>query len=186
MRRMHLQMRILLVSGSSRSGNTDFALKRIAGELSGKGADCEIIFLKDMNLGFYREKLEGTSMGMNSLYKKIFSADVLVLASPTYFSNVSGLMKNFMDWMNPYWQDERLKGKKVAAIAVGGLKSSAVKCSLALNEFARICRMKVVASLVFEADSAGELAKNKKAIREISKAAGRIIGKMNVGKREHS
>ena len=171
-------MDVLAVCGSHRKGNTEFALRKILDRFSEKGAKCEIVLLREKKIEFCGggnccEKSKSCHMtdDMGKIYAKIISADALVLGSPAYFSNVSALMKNFIDRMNPYWEDERLKGKKVIIVTVGGIESSALKCAENLKEFARICRMKVVETLVFTAENAGDLSRNGKAIKEIEKAA---------------
>ena len=65
--------------------------------------------------------------GMQELYKKLPKADVIVLASPTYFANVTGLMKIFFDRCLPLYLSEKLKGKKVVLLTVGNFKKGEVR-----------------------------------------------------------
>ncbi len=65
---------------------------------------------------------------MEDVLEKVYKADVLVLASPTYFMTMSGQMKVFIDRLLPKWQD--LGGKDVYVIVTGhdrkeGLKRTA-------------------------------------------------------------
>lgn len=171
-------MHVLAICGSPRKGNTEFALRKMLDVFSAKGNKCEIVNLREKKIEFSDGGADkGYSAGdeMGIIYPKIFNADMLILGSPAYFSNVSALMKNFIDRMNPCWQDERLKGKKAIVVAVGGLESSAGKCAKNLEEFARICRMKVVERLVFTAENADDLSRNGKAIKKIENAAEKVF-----------
>ncbi len=163
------KMRAIIFNGSPRKGNTEHIVRKIA---EGLETETKIINIKELELEFYEEGKENSLM--NKLFEEIFEADLIVLASPTYFSNVSGLMKNFFDWFNDVWQDERLKGKKVVTIAVGAHTKSAEKCAEALNEFARICRMQVIESLVFKAEEPKDAANSKEIEKKCSEIAKRV------------
>ncbi len=163
------KMRVIAFNGSPRKGNTEYIVKKI---VEGLETETKIINIKELGLEFYEEGKENSLM--NKLLEEIFEADLIVLASPTYFSNVSGLMKNFFDWFNDVWQDKRLEGKKVVTIAVGARTKSAEMCADTLNEFARICRMQVIESFVFKAEELIDAANNK----EIEKKCLEIIEKV--------
>jgi len=65
---------------------------------------------------------------MAEILNKVKNADVLVLASPTYFMTMTGQMKVFIDRLLPKWQG--LGGKDVYIIVTGhdrkeGLKRTA-------------------------------------------------------------
>lgn len=96
--------RVLVISASPRKGgNTDIladAFLRGAQEVGGK---VEKIFLADSTLEFLSEEganqpqsvTRNTPMGR--IVEKFLAADVVVLASPVYFMNVSDRMKTFID-----------------------------------------------------------------------------------------
>lgn len=48
---------------------------------------------------------------------------MIVIGSPTHFSNVSGIMKNFMDRCLPFYFSRQLAGKRVVILTVGGYGS---------------------------------------------------------------
>lgn len=100
-------MKILAIIGSPRKGNTSRTVKKIE-ENHKKITDCdyEYIFLKDLNLSPCRGCFLCISKGetycplkddKDSLVRKIESSDAVILSSPNYGANVSGLMKNFID-----------------------------------------------------------------------------------------
>lgn len=50
----------------------------------------------------------------------MFKSDLVIIGSPTYFGNVSGEMKAFMDSIAIYWFEAKLAGKKLAAFTSAG------------------------------------------------------------------
>jgi len=119
-------MKIVAISGSSRPKHTDFMIKTFLDACEGES---EVFYLRDLNIDFCKnckychKSFEcRKSDDMVKIYPKLKEADVIVLASPTYFDNVSGLMKNFMDRCAPFYFSQELKGKKVVLLSVGGFK----------------------------------------------------------------
>lgn len=93
---------ILGICGSGRKdGNTGALVEEV---LKAAGAETELVWLIDINLGYctgcMRCVFEGTCWqqdGMTALYKKLIDCEALVLGSPCYYGEVSGLVKSFMD-----------------------------------------------------------------------------------------
>lgn len=122
--------KIIGVSGSPRDKNTNYMLQTV---LDAAGKDYELVLLKDKRIrpcaacgGCFRTHKCVVEDDMRELYGKLEKADIIILASPTYFSNVSGLMKNFMDRCLPLYLSETLKGKISAQLAVGNFKKDEV------------------------------------------------------------
>ena len=118
--------KILGVCGSPRDRNTACMLKTV---LAAAGPDHELILLKDKNIrpcracgGCFHTHKCVVDDDMQELYAKLTKADIVVLGSPTYFGNVTGLMKNFMDRCLPLYLAEKLKGKKAALLTVGNFR----------------------------------------------------------------
>ena len=55
----------------------------------------------------------------NNVYEEILKEDKIVLASPMYMSNINGILKNLLDRMNPFYNHELLKGKKIYLLMTG-------------------------------------------------------------------
>ena len=55
----------------------------------------------------------------NNVYEEILKEDKIVLTSPMYMSNINGILKNLLDRMNPFYNHELLKGKKIYLIMTG-------------------------------------------------------------------
>ena len=94
---------ILGVCGSARKkGNTAALLNEV---LKSTGMESELIFLSDLNIGFCsgclicRENKGKCSKddGMQIVLDKFLSSKAVVLGSPNYYYDISGLMKNMVD-----------------------------------------------------------------------------------------
>ncbi len=98
-------MKILGIIGSYRKkGNTDTAVQTVLEQTKQFGAEVEIIYLKDYQIKdcIGCEGCKDTFKcvikdDMQKLYPKIIEADAIVIGSPTYFYNVTGVIKNFID-----------------------------------------------------------------------------------------
>jgi multimeric flavodoxin WrbA len=120
-------MKILGICGSPRKGNTEFLLREALKAAREKGAGTELILLREKRIEHCDGCLKCDETGechirddMQEIYKKLEDADAIVLASPSYYENVTGLFKDFIDRMNPYYTSKKLEGKKVGIIGVGG------------------------------------------------------------------
>ena len=134
---------ILSICGSYRqNGNTDGLLKKALRGAEQTGARTENIHLSDYAIEFCRGcmncfKNDGLEVGQCSIkddmtkiiVPKILECDGMILGTPSYWSNVSGLMKNFIDRMLPFTYNHggcepspRLKpGKKAMLYVVAGV-----------------------------------------------------------------
>ena len=168
--------KILAVNGSPRKGNTDFMLGLILEAAKNSGADVEEIKLKERKINFCDGGDDHCLVkhsccikdDMDEIYGKIEEADLIILASPSYFSNVTARMKNFMDRCNPYWFSKKLKGKKAFILGVGGGIDKSVKEMMDIfRTFLRILEMEEVGSYYTKADKINELKGNQKVIKEM-------------------
>jgi len=103
-------MKVIAINGSPRKdGNTAILLgKALVGAIS-KKAEIEMIHLYDLNYKgciscFACKKLGGKSYGkcavnddLFEVFKKIESADALILGSPIYLGEVTGEMRSFLE-----------------------------------------------------------------------------------------
>lgn len=126
-------MKIIGISGSPRDKNTSYMLKTV---LDATGQDYELILLKDKNIkpcnacgGCYKTHKCILKDDMQEIYQKLLNADIIVLGSPTYFDNVTAMMKAFIDRCLPLYLSEKLKGKKAALVSVGNFKEGEVDFS---------------------------------------------------------
>lgn len=100
-------MKVIAICGSPRkNGNTEIMLKEMLKGAQNKGAKTELIRLAgkyikccvgclgEKNDCYYPCRIKDD---LGKIYEKMISADIIVLGTPIYYCNVSGLLKNFMD-----------------------------------------------------------------------------------------
>ena len=94
---------VLGICGSARKkGNTATLLREV---LDATGMENELVFLSDLTIGFCTGclscvKNKGVCIkddDMKGLLEKMIEAQAIVLGSPNYYYDVSGLMKNMID-----------------------------------------------------------------------------------------
>ena len=119
-------MKIILINGSPRkNGITAQILQCMQDKLTSNGAETELINLSELNMqhcngccSFYRTGHCHIHDDAEKLSEKIVLADGIVIGSPTYASNVSGLLKQFID-RGHFVIEQLLHGKYAACIATG-------------------------------------------------------------------
>lgn len=118
-------MKILVINGSPRAkGNSDLLCDEFIRGAEEAGNQVEKISLREKEISPCRACYACFRTGscvqqddMADLLQKAEEADMLVLASPTYFLTMSGQMKVMIDRLLPKWQD--LGGKKAFVIVTG-------------------------------------------------------------------
>lgn len=98
-------MKVMAIVGSRRkNGNTSVLVKESLKPFSEKGIDTELIFLGDLDYqgcnGCNRCKDSFRCVindDMQEIYTKMFESDGIILGSPTYFYNVTALVKAFIE-----------------------------------------------------------------------------------------
>ncbi len=142
-------MKLLLVCGSPRNGNTEWMLKHLQGLALAEGVEAELLLLRKLNIklcnGCLACEAGGTNRkgvctirdDMQRIYPKLIQADAIVFGTPVYFEMVSGLLKNFMDRTCPVWprlEEKRFAGMAVAEEGIGtaidNLKTYAAVCGM--------------------------------------------------------
>ncbi len=165
-------MKVLAICGSPRKGNTEAMLRRLLDGVKEKGANIELVLLKDKKIEFCDGCLKCEEIKscckddeMQSLYGKLLEADLIVFGSPTYFDSITGLLKNFIDRTNPVFG--RLKGKKMAIVCCGQAGKESIQGAVDfLKNFAEIEEMQVIGILTAEARNPDEIKKDEKTMSE--------------------
>jgi multimeric flavodoxin WrbA len=130
-------MKILALNGSYRvNGNTARMIQQVAnrmGEIAsqkGQVLEFEIVHLGHQNIGFCRGCRICFGKGENkcpvqddllAIYQKMQDADGLILASPVYVNDVSGIMKNWIDRMAFVCHRPAFAGKRALILTTVGL-----------------------------------------------------------------
>jgi multimeric flavodoxin WrbA len=103
-------MKILAINGSPRkTGNTAILLGKALEGAAAKGAETELIQLRDLQYSgciscFSCKRINGKSYGkcavndaLTPVLEKVGSAHALILGSPVYFGRQTGLLTNFLE-----------------------------------------------------------------------------------------
>ncbi len=144
-------MKILGIMGSPRDNKTSYMLNKL---LQNHVNNSEIIKLSDLNIKpclscrqCIKEPFEcAQGDDIEALKRKLEEADIIVFASPTYFDNVTGSMKNFFDrCLGLYWS-EKLAGKKAILLSVcgGKRKNSVERCLDSMTYFCELMKMVIL------------------------------------------
>ncbi|MFF8266872.1 NADPH-dependent FMN reductase [Streptomyces sp. NPDC016562] len=99
-------MRVLVLSGSSRTGSVNARLASLAAALvSRAGAVADAATIADFPMPPYDGDVEaddGLPKGALALCERIGAAQALVIASPEYNASLPGVLKNAIDWVSRY------------------------------------------------------------------------------------
>jgi len=123
-------VKVLAIVGSPRRENTYRLIETVMGTINRgrKDVTAELIRLSDLKINHcngcedYCEKTGECKIqdDMQKLYPKLRETDVLIIGTPTYFWNVSGLIKDFIDRSLPLYYTKALKDKLGASVSVAG------------------------------------------------------------------
>lgn len=110
-----MAFKLLGISGSLRKAATNTALVRAAAELAG---DDVAFTLADIDLPLFNEDVEaeGYPESVTRFVDQIRAADAIVISTPEYNKNLSGALKNALDWQSRF-DPGPLTGKPVAIMS---------------------------------------------------------------------
>ena len=125
--------KVLLLSASPRkNGNSDILCKQFIKGAKDAGHTCELISLYEKKIGFCKACYACFKSGkcvlkddMAEILDKMQSSDVLVIATPTSFLTMNGMLKTTIDRFLPKWQE--LGGHDVYLIITGHDDKSGLK-----------------------------------------------------------
>jgi len=184
--------KIVAISGSPRrDGNTDTLLGRFLEGVSSCGMldqgtlKVEKIFTNNLKISSCRECGSCSKTGeciikdeMQTLYDKIIDCDFIAVASPIFFTTVSGYLKVFIDRFQRFWALKYELKKKVIVktnrkgilISTAGSKSKDIfDCTKKImRAFFDVLYVEYLCDFLFNGtDYKGEILKNQKALNEI-------------------
>jgi multimeric flavodoxin WrbA len=151
-------MRVVAFNGSARKdGNTAILVRRVFAELEKEGIETELVQLAGQTIrgcaacgGCYKNKnrrcaVEGDIV--NECIDKMVAADGIILASPTYFADLTSEIKALIDRSGYVARanDDMLK-RKVGAAVVAVRRAGAMHTFDSLNHFFLIGQMIIVGS----------------------------------------
>jgi multimeric flavodoxin WrbA len=126
-------MKVLGISGSMRrEGNTSALVKEVLSRCEAAGIPVEFVSLagKEIRPCLGCEKCKETKRCViedddwGEIAQKMMDCEVLVIGSPTYYFDVCGHLKNFIDRTYSLYHDRKLAGRRAVAVAVHAEKGS--------------------------------------------------------------
>lgn len=124
-------------------GNSYLVAKEFFNEFSKHDAEVQILRVNDPNYEELAKQFTVAGQYKNEIMsideadvEKLLESDIIIMGSPTYFGNVSGAMKAFMDSFAPHWVDATFWGKKLFSYTtVGTTEGGGDMCLNAINIF---------------------------------------------------
>ena len=107
---------VILSASPRRGGNSAILCDEFIKGAEEAGHRTELISLYDKKIGFQTGKCV-LNDDMADILEKVQAADVLVIATPTYFLTMNGMLKTTIDRFLPKWRD--LGGHDVYLIITG-------------------------------------------------------------------
>lgn len=176
-------MKVLGLSGSMRKeGNTADLVKVILERCQGAGIKTEFVSLAGKKilpcLGCEKCKEKKCCVIENDDWKKIINkvldCDVLVIGSPTYYYDVCGHLKNFIDRTYSLYHDHKLAGRKGVAVAVQAHKGAS-RTIQTLEGFLSTHEFSSLGSVKGNGYHEGEVLDDKDAIEKAQKIGDKIV-----------
>ena len=152
-------MKVVAINGSPRKGgNTEQLIRMVFRELENEGIDTELIHIGGKPLRSciacmkcwetVNEQCNFKDDEINEYVQKLTKADGFILASPTYFANVTAELKAFIDRVGMVAKaNGDLFQRKVGAAVVAVRRSGEIHVFDSINHLFLIGQMIVVGSL---------------------------------------
>ena len=142
-------MKVIAINGSPRKeGNTNYALNLVAEQLRKEDIEVEFVHVGNQEtrgcISCYHCMTNKSGQcaikgdKVNDCIEKIREADGILLGSPTYYGNIAGNMKSFLDrvfFIIEYGSEEPALRHKVGASLVAVRRSGGIKAFNALNDY---------------------------------------------------
>lgn len=174
-------MKIVIINGSARKGNTLTAIEAFKKGVA-SGIDIEIIQPEQLHIAPCKgcgacECYKGCvdKDDTNDTIDQIASADMIVFATPVYWWGISAQLKLIID--KCYCLGMQLKEKKIGLIVVGGSPVDNIQYELIRKQFdcmADYLSWDMIFQKSYYATARDELAKNTEALEELENIGSKI------------
>jgi len=173
-------MKVIAFNGSARKdGNTAIMVKQVFGELEKEGIETEMIQFSGQKLRgciacykCFENKDQRCSVKtdiVNDCIEKMLEADGIILASPTYFADVSSELKALIDRAGLVAKaNEEMFARKVGAAVVAVRRGGAIHAYDSMNHFFLISGMIIPGSCYWNMSfglEKGEVEKDQEGLR---------------------
>ena len=167
-------MKIIVINGSARKGNTLTAINAFV-KGAGEKNEIEIIAPDKLNISpcmgcgvCQCHKGCVAKDDTNPTIDKIAAADMILFATPVYWWGMTGQLKLVIDQC--YCRGMQMKGKKVGFIVVGGASTDNIQYELIGKQFecmAEYLSWDILFSKSYSANGKDELAENADVMEEL-------------------
>ena len=127
-----------IVGSPRKDGNTEFLVQTALDKIQEKGIDVELIRLADKKIGYcigcdVCKKTNKCAIDddMQEITQKVKDADGLIMSSPVYFGDMTGIAKSFIDRLRPLRPIHAFKYKVCGAISTGGFRNGGQESTIA-------------------------------------------------------
>lgn len=169
-------MKILILNGSPRKGNTETAIQALMKGISSEH-QVEVVDTYGLTVAPCKACLacgcEGDCIDQddtNHIVNQAVEADMIIFASPVYWCGISGQLKLIIDKF--YAKHHLMKNKKTGCIVIGAEPVSHPLYEAILKQFQyneEYLEWESVFKKAYSAGDADELSKNVDALRELTK-----------------
>jgi multimeric flavodoxin WrbA len=157
-----------------RGGNSELALKEILNRCKQLGAQIDLILLSEKKIltcnGCLRCEDDNTCPiddDSSEVFNTLIRSDIIIFSTPSYFDNMTGILKNFIDRTNLI--TGQLKGKKAAIIIVGQAdETSWIAASQTLETYCKIVGIDVIGKAYGKARKIGDISGNQEFKKQLS------------------
>jgi len=176
-------MKVLGISGSMRKdGNTADLINVILERCHSNGIKTEFISLSGKKihpcLGCEKCKEKKWCVIENddwdTVMQKVLDCDVLIIGSPTYYYDVCGHLKNFIDRTYSLYHDRKLAGRKGIAVAVQAHKGAS-RTIQTLEGFLSTHEFSSLGCVKGNGYHKGDVLNDEKAVQDAQKIGDKIV-----------
>lgn len=170
-------MKIAIVNGSARKGNTYTAINALVSGMAGKH-EVDIIEADKLNISGCKgcgvcqcHKGCVARDDTNATVDRLVNADMIVFATPVYWWGMTAQLKLVID--KCYCKGMQLKGKKAGIITIGGAPTDNVQYELISKQFkcmADYLGWEIMFDMAFSANGTSDLAGNTEALSKFENA----------------
>jgi multimeric flavodoxin WrbA len=177
-------VKVVAFNGSARRrGNTSLLVETVFGPLREAGVECELIEMAGMKLGgctgcrkCFKKKdghCHGRKDDMNPLIDAATAADGIIIASPTYFADVTTETKALIDRLGYVGRaNPEILARKVGAAVVAVRRAGAIHVFDSINHFFFISEMVVPGSSYWNVGyglDRGDVAEDQEGLRTMNR-----------------
>jgi chromate reductase len=125
-------MKLLAISGALRAGSTNTRLLREAIRLAGEDVTAEFADIRFPLYDGDLEEAEGVPAPVVAFSEAITAADAVIVSTPEYNKNLSGVLKNALDWLSRKHKGA-LAGKPVAIMSAASGRAGGERSQFSLR-----------------------------------------------------